>query len=209
MTVWRTGDGSLAVHSAVAADDATMAAIDHLGPVRWIVVPSGYHGMDAPRYLARYPQATVVATAAATPRVARRVPVAGTFALLPDGAVGHEPLDGVPAEAVFIHTADDGRETLVFNDALMNLPPRLPGWRGAVVKLLGSTGGPKVTWTARTFLVKDRPALAAHLRRLAARPALARVIPGHGAIITDAAAARAALTTAAAGLAPPPGAARA
>jgi hypothetical protein len=66
----------------------------------------------------------------------------------------------------------------------MNLPDRLPGVKGALVRLLGSTGGPKVTWTARVGIVDDRRAWADHLRRLAARPALARIIPGHGAIVT-------------------------
>jgi len=65
----------------------------------------------------------------------------------------------------------------------------LPGVRGLVVKLIGSTGGPKVTRTARWFIIKDHAAWAAQLRRFAARPALARVIPGHGAIVTEAASA--------------------
>lgn len=188
MTLWRTADGGLAAHSAVACDADTMAAIDRLGPVRWIVVPSGFHRMDAPAWKARYPDARVVATAAARARVAEVVPVDGDLSLLPTGgAVTWEPLDGVPAEAGFVHTAADGRETLVVNDAFMNLPASLPGVRGLVVKLIGSTGGPKVTRTARWFIVKDRAAWAAHLRRLAARPALARVIPGHGGIVTEAA----------------------
>jgi hypothetical protein len=92
--------------------------------------------------------------------------------------------DGVPHEAVFIHRAPDGGETAICNDAFMNLPDRLPGVKGALVRLLGSTGGPKVTWTARVGIVDDRRAWADHLRRLAARPALARIIPGHGAIVT-------------------------
>jgi hypothetical protein len=77
------------------------------------------------------------------------------------------------------------RETAICNDAFMNLPDRLPGVKGALVRLLGSTGGPKVTWTARVGIVDDRRAWADHLRRLAARPALARMVPGHGAIVTD------------------------
>ena len=60
MTIVRLADGGLAVHSAVACDDATMAAIDRLGPVSFIVVPSGFHRLDAPRYAGRYPQARVV-----------------------------------------------------------------------------------------------------------------------------------------------------
>ena len=105
------------------------------------------------------------------------------------GAVEWAALAGVPSEAVFIHRGDDQRETLVFNDGFMNLPDRLPGVKGWVMKLIGSTGGPKGTWTARTFIVKDRRAYADHLRQLAARPGLARIIPGHGAVLVDGAAA--------------------
>jgi len=186
MTIARLADGGLAVHSAVACDDATMAAIDRLGPVSFIVVPSGFHRLDAPRYAARYPQARVVTMPASRGRVADRVAVAGDYGLLPTGAgFGFQPLAGLPAEAVFIHRAADGGETLIFNDGLMNLPASIPGFKGWVVKLLGSTGGPKVTRTARIGLVKDKRAYADHLRQLAARPDLARIVPGHGAVIVD------------------------
>ena len=199
MTISRVADGGLAVHSAIACDEATMTAIDALGPVRYIVVPSGHHRLDAPAYAARYPDATVVAMPASHARVKQRVAVAGDYGLLPAGApLSYQPLAGLPAEAVFIHRAPDGGETLIFNDGLMNLPQSIPGFKGWLVKVMGSTGGPKVTRTARLALVKDRKAYAAHLRVLAARPRLERVIPGHGAVILDGAAA--ALTTAAHGL---------
>jgi hypothetical protein len=199
MTVARLDDGGLAVHSAVACDEATMAALDALGPVRFIVVPSGYHRMDAPVFATRYPAAKVVAMPASHARVGQRVAVGGDYGLLPAaGSLIHEPLAGVPAEAVFIHRAADGSETLVFNDGFMNLPDRLPGFKGWIVKVMGSTGGPKVTRTARIGLVKDKRAYADHLRRLAARPGLARIIPGHGAVIREGAAA--ALNRAADGL---------
>lgn len=186
MTIARTADGSLAIHSAVACDDATMAAIDRLGPVGTVIVPSGYHRLDAPGFKARYPEARVVAMPASRARVAARVAVDGDLGLLPTGgSLGFEPLAGLPKEAVLIHRAPDGGETLIFNDAFMNLPDRLPGAKGLVVKLIGSTGGPKVTWTARVALVEDKRAYAAHLRALAARPGLVRIIPGHGAVITD------------------------
>lgn len=189
MTVLRTADG-LAVHSAVACDATTMAAIDALGPVRWILVPSGFHRMDAPAFAARYPAARVLAMPASQRRAGERVTLAGDYGLLPTaGPLSYEPLAGMPKEAVFIHTAADGSETLVFNDGFMNLPASLPGFKGWIVKLIGSTGGPKVTRTARLGLVDDKAAYAAHLRRLAARPRLARVVPGHGAIIVDGAAA--------------------
>ncbi len=186
MVVARAADGSLAVHSAVCCDPATMTAIDALGPVRWIVVPSGHHRMDAPPWKARYPDARVVAMAASQVRVAQVVAVDGDYGLLPaGGALSWQALDGVPAEAVLLHRGPDGAVTVVFNDAFMNLPDRIPGFRGFIVKLIGSTGGPKVTRTACWFIVKDRAAYAAHLRRLAELPGLARLVPGHGAVVTD------------------------
>ena len=79
---------------------------------------------------------------------------------------------------------NDGSETLIFNDALMNLPAGLPGAKGLLLKILRETGALKVTITARLALVDDKRAYAAHLRALAARPGLARIIPGHGDLIT-------------------------
>ena len=191
MVIARLADGSLAVHSAVACDEPTMAQIDALGPVRWIVVPSLSHRLDAHAYKTRYPAAKVVTMPAAAAKVRELVEVDGSYDLLPaGGALSWQALDGVPVEAVFVHRDGAGRVTLIFNDGFMNLPDRLPGAKGLVVKLIGSTGGPKVTRTARMFIVKDPKAYAAHLRRLAATPGLVRVVPGHGDLVEgDAAAA--------------------
>ena len=167
-----------------------MAAIDALGPVRWLIVPSGHHRMDAAAFAARYPACQVLAPAGlggprrpAGPRRRRARPAAGR------SVAGGESLDGVPAEAVLVHRAA-GEVTLVFNDSFMNLPDRLPGFRGWVVKVIGSTGGPKVTGPPKWFIVKERAPYAEHLRRLAATPGLARIVPGHGDVVrTEAAAA--------------------
>jgi len=185
MVIARMGDGSLAVHSAVCCSAETVKAIEALGSVGWIVVPSGHHRMDAPPWKARFPAAKVVAMPASQKRVGQVVPVDGDYGALPAGAVTWQPLDGVPAEGVFLHRAPDGAVTAIFNDAFMNLPDRLPGFKGFVVKAMGSTGGPKVTRTAKWFIVKDRPAYAAHLRRLADTPGLARLIPAHGEMVTS------------------------
>jgi hypothetical protein len=200
-TIVRLASGDVLVHNAVACDEPTMAAIDALGPVRWIVVPSRYHKMDAHALASRYPGAAIVTPRGSIDRVREVCRVDGELDLLPaDPSLRWEPLDGVPAEAVLVHTDPDGAVTLVMNDAFMNLPDRLPGWRGLVVKMIGSTGGPKVTRTAKIGIVRDRRTYEAHLRRLAALPKLTRVIPGHGDVIRDAAAATAGLTRAADGL---------
>jgi hypothetical protein len=183
MTVVRLGDGSLAVHSAVCCDAATMAQLDALGPVRWIIVPSGYHRMDAPRFKARYPEARVITMPASRARVGEAVGVDGDHTMLPGGdGVSWQPLDGISKEGVIVHRAG-GKVSLVFNDSFMNLPDRLPGFKGFVVKAIGSLGGPKVTRTAKFALVEDRRRFAAQLRKLADLPGLTTVVPGHGAVI--------------------------
>lgn len=74
--------------------------------------------------------------------------------------------------------------TLVFNDAIFNLPHQ-KGVQGFILRYVTqSTGGPRVTRVGR-FLVKDAAAFRAHLGRLADTPGLARVIMSHGRMVTD------------------------
>lgn len=190
MTILRQSSGELLIHSAVACDEETMAAIDRLGPVGCIIVPSASHTIDAPRYAARYPDARVLCPRPARRLVEKVLPVHGHYDELPTGAaVRVESIDGIPGEGVFIHTDAAGEVTLVFNDALMNLPDHLPGFKGWLTKVMGSTGGLKVTGIARRFIVKDQSAYAAHLRRLAEISGLRRIVVSHGDLILDEAAA--------------------
>ncbi|MEZ4366662.1 MAG: hypothetical protein R2939_10300 [Kofleriaceae bacterium] len=189
MIVVALADGRLVLHSAVCADEPTMAALARLGEIGFVIVPNGFHRLDAAAYKHRFPHALILATPVATRRVAAKVAVDGGLGRLPaDPALGWELLRGAPAEAVFLHRGPGG-VTAIFNDALFNLPDRLPGLAGKVVGLLGSTGGPKVTRIARRFLVRDPVALAEQFRALAALPDLVRAVPGHGAILEGAAAA--------------------
>jgi len=201
MTIARLADGDLVVHNPVAVDDATLAAIHALGRVRWVIVPSGHHGMDADAFAARHRDVTVLAPERSIERVRAKCRVDGPLDELPDDpSLRWDSLPGVPAEAVLVHTEPSGEVSLIFNDAFMNLPDRLPGWRGAIVRMIGSTGGPKVTRTARFFIIGEGREYAAHLRTLADTPRLTRVIPGHGDVIRDAAASVAGLRKAADGL---------
>ena len=183
MIIAQRASGDLVVHGAVCADQATMAAIDRIGPVASVIVPNGFHRLDAAAWKHRFAGARMLAREAARDKVEQKVAVDGDPAELgDDGRVGWVPLLGCPAEGVLLHHGPDGL-TVVFNDAFMNLPDKLPGVKGFVMKLLGSTGGPKVTRIARWFLVENATAHAAQLRELAAREDLRRVVPAHGAII--------------------------
>jgi len=75
--------------------------------------------------------------------------------------------------------------SLVFNDAVFNMPHGR-GLSGFVFKhVTKGTGGPRVTRVFRWLAVKDRAAFRAHLERLAETPGLVRIIVSHHESITD------------------------
>ena len=188
MTIARREDGDLVIHNAMALDDESMARIDAWGRVGFIVVPNGYHRLDARVYKDRYPAARVLCPRGARRKVEEVVAVEGAYEDFPvDPTITFETLDGVgDQEGVMIVRSRDG-VTLVFNDAVFNMPHGrgLSGW--IFRHVTQSTGGPRVSRIAKLFVVKDRAAFRAHLLRLADTPALQRMIVSHHEMVADAA----------------------
>lgn len=186
MTVVKTGAGALVVHNAVALDDAAMKEIDAWGPVETLLVPNGYHRLDAKVFHERYPKARVLCPAGARKKVEEVVPVSGSYDdFAADEAVTLETLDGTAsAEGAVVARGAKGT-TLILNDSLFNMP-HVPGFTGWVLKnVTGSTGGPRVSRIAKMFIVKRKKEFAAHLERLAALPGLARIVVSHHETISD------------------------
>jgi hypothetical protein len=184
MTIARMRDGRLVIHSAVAVAEDTMREIEALGDVAVLLVPSRYHRIDAPRFVQRYPRLRVLCPRGARAHVAQVVRVDGTYEdFAGDERVRLDHVDGVgDAEGVMRVGSEDGT-TLVFNDILFNLPHG-PGLGGAALRLIGSSGGPRVTRIARTFIVKDSRALARRFVALASgAPDLVRIVVSHGDVI--------------------------
>jgi hypothetical protein len=180
MTIARAGSGKLVVHNAMALDDESMKAIDAWGEVAVVLVPNGYHRLDAPAFHARYPKARVLCPAGARKRVQEVVPVSGTYEDLgPDEVVSLQTLDGTKqAEGAMIARGSSGT-TVVLNDLVFNMP-HAPGFTGWVLRhVTGSSGGVRVSRIARWFIVADARELAAHLERLASISDLARVVVSH------------------------------
>jgi len=180
MTLVRLADGRLVVHSAVALDDESMAEIEAWGPPAVLLVPNGYHRLDAPAYLARYPELQVLCPKGSRSKVEEVVRVDGDYDAFPDDpAVSVEHLAGVrKAEGVMIVRSGSGT-TLVFNDAIFNMPHGR-GVAGFIFRhVTGSTGGPRVTRLFRVMAVKDKAAFRDHLLRLAETPDLVRIIVSH------------------------------
>lgn len=191
MLVVRLLSGELLIHNAVATRDDVREAIEALGEPAILVVPNAWHRLDAGRFKARYPSVKVYCPRGTEQKVGTVVPVDGNYedlaALLGDSAgVTVEHLAGMKPgsqEGVFTIASDDG-VSLVFNDAVFN-QPHVPGLFGLIYRLVGSSGGPKVTRVAKLAMLKDTKAFKAQLLRLADTPKLVRVIPGHIDVIRD------------------------
>ncbi|MGE0396953.1 MAG: hypothetical protein AB7T06_09565 [Kofleriaceae bacterium] len=184
MTIAKRANGELVVHNAVAISDKEMAEIEAWGPIKTLVVPSGYHRLDAKVFHDRYPSAQILCPDGATKAVSQAVPVTGSFAQLPpDGAVELANLDGTKdREGVMIVRDGDGT-SLVLNDAVFNMP-HLRGFTGFVLKsITASTGGPKVSRVMKWFVVADKKAFRSHLERLADIPDLRRIVVSHHEVI--------------------------
>jgi hypothetical protein len=185
LSIARLGDGRLVLHNGIALEEPLMQEIEAFGEPSFLLVPGGYHRLDAPAFKHRYPTLKVLCPEGARKKVEEVVAVDGTYADLPaDERVSLHHLDGVSRGEGYLHVRSEGGTSLVFNDVLFNMP-HLPGLQGLVLRLVGSTGGPKVTRVGKLFLVKDRAALRAQLRALADTPDLVRVVVMHGDTVTD------------------------
>jgi hypothetical protein len=187
MTIARMGDGKLVIHSAIALDEDEMKEIEALGEPAFMIVPNGYHRLDARVYHERYPNMRVVAPAGSRKKVEQVVPVDLDIDAFPsDDNVQLAYIDGIgEIEGVMLVRSDDSA-TLVFNDLLFNIPKHGKGIAGFIFRYITrSTGGPRVSNVLRWFVVKDASALRRNLERLADTPDLQRIIVSHHAMIDD------------------------
>jgi hypothetical protein len=189
MTVARMQDGRLLLHNPIALEDALMQELERWGKPAFLVVPNGWHRLDCAVFKERYPEARIVCPAGSRKKVEEVIPVDLTYEAFPgDDTVSLAHVTGIrDMEGVLSVRSDDG-VTLVFNDLVFNVP-HMPGLGGVVMRLLGSSGGPKVTRVMRVLAVKDKHALREHLLALASTPDLVRIVPGHGDVIARDAAA--------------------
>ena len=185
MAIAKRTDGGLVIHNGIVVDEPSIKQIEAWGPIAQIVEPNGWHRLDAKVFHDRYPDAKIIAPAGARKKVEEVVPVHATYAdVAPDSAVRHEYLDGFKeAEGIMVVKDEDGT-TLIFTDAVFNMP-HLHGTKGFVLKhITGSSGGPKVANLVRWFVIKDKKAYRAHLERLAAIPDLRRIVMSHHEVIS-------------------------
>jgi hypothetical protein len=192
MTVARRGDGALVLHSPIALRDAEQRELEAWGTPRFMLVPNGYHRLDAPAYKARYPELAVVAPAGSRAKVQELIAVDLGYDEFPsDQVVQVRTLQGVgELEGVMTVRSADG-VTVVLNDVMFNMDRKRDLLGFLFTTLLGSAPGPRISRLAKWALVKDKEALGAELERLAAMPDLVRLIVSHEKVASGPAAAAA------------------
>jgi hypothetical protein len=178
MTVVRRDDGSLVIHNAIALDDAEMAELQQWGEVRTLIVPNGFHRMDAFVYKQRFPRAKVYCPLGAAKAVSKVVSVDGDYsALESDSTLQVEHLEGMKQAEGVLRVTDDG-VSLVFNDSWLHMEPQ-----GFLTDLmLSPVGVLSMPRFSRLMWLRDRDAFTRQMQRLAA-DGLTRVIVGHGATV--------------------------
>jgi hypothetical protein len=183
MTIVGSKESGLFVHNAVMLDDATFAELDELGKVTGIFVPNRYHDMDGGRFKQRYPDARLFSMPEAAEALKKKFPAIEPLdpaALPPNVTVRAIP--GLKGGENVMEVKTDAGTTQVYTDAFFNLD-HAPGLHGLIVRAIGSSGGFKMTFIGRTFLLDDKKAFLSWLDEQIARKDLVRVIVSHGRIV--------------------------
>jgi hypothetical protein len=180
MSVAKRADDTLVIHNPIALDDAEMQELEAFGKPAYLVVPNAFHRMDSVIYKQRYPTIQVLCPQGARKKVSELVEVAGHLDELPkDSAVELFHLRGLNQKEGALRVRDNGHTSLVFNDALLNIPAR----GGVAGFFMAPTGVLSVPRFMRWVMMKSGAELKAHLTELCASPGLSHVIPGHGPVV--------------------------
>jgi hypothetical protein len=182
MTVLRSDGGGVFLHSPVAMDDATRAAIERLGPVRAIIAPSNCHHLfvgDAQRAFPSAPTYGAEGIAAKRPDLHLDALIGNDPPALWAGQMDQVVIGNrIMREVDFLHRAS---RTLVVTDLIENFRDETPGTnrmlRG-VIKLLGMWGRPAPAPELRWF-TRDRKAAREALEKILAWD-FDRIVLAHG-----------------------------
>jgi hypothetical protein len=182
MAIARLADGRLVFFNAIPMDDATLAEVRAWGTPAFLVIPHGFHKIDAHAFREKL-GVKVVAPREAQKRVQAVVQLDGDLDLLPsDPSLTIERVGGSKGEALMLVRSGGGaRTSVVFCDLYMHMQGKMP-FVPRVIFGFGSE--PQIAprmW--RWMFMKDRAAVRAYVDQLASLPGLVRLVPSHGAIV--------------------------
>ncbi len=179
-TVVRLASGGLWLHSPIAIDDPTAAALAELGPVEHIVAPSLLHHLFAAAARERWPAATLHAPASLVskqPKLAIDRPLAED-SRWPELAIVQ--IAGAPSidEHIFVHRPSG---TLIVTDLLFNVHEVAGVMSPLILRMVGAWRKLAQSRVWRSA-VKDRGAAKASVERLRTLD-FGRLVPAHGEVV--------------------------
>jgi hypothetical protein len=183
MTVIRLPGGGLWIHSPVRLEAAVRAAVEALGPVRFLVAPNLMHHIHMKDWAAAYPEARVMAL----PGLRRKQPELRIDVELgdtPDAGYGEvitqHRVGGIPRveEFVFLHRPS---RTLLVTDLAFHIRESSSWLTRTYLRLCGTYGKLAPTILFKS-LVKDRAALRASLNTVLSLE-FDRVVVCHGEVL--------------------------
>lgn len=185
MIVLQLRSGELLLHSVVAVDSPTLAALAALGTVAYIVIPHAGHQLDAGFYRDRFPQAKVLAPDSARPAVVTRGRLDATVeTVLPGlGFTLHLAPATRSPEYVYEWPLPSGGRLLMLSDLLggTDAADRSSFQGRTVTSFLTAARAPLgVTRIYRLAMVKDLAAVRGFAHRLADIPDIRLITVSHG-----------------------------
>jgi hypothetical protein len=184
MCVIKRSNGELDFFHAVPLDDATLAEVKAWGTPTRLVIGHDNHGVDAHAFRDKLGLKLFGPKENAEGLRARWGDV-GTLEDIPkDAVVQYFSCAGTKRGDATALVHSGGQASLLFSDAFMNIRTGPFSMR-----LAGFTGGPKIPFVFRTLFVKDKAALKTHLDKLAGTEGLAYLVPCHGDLVSQDAAA--------------------
>ena len=185
MTVVRLADARLVVYSAIALDEAEMAALDAYGRPAYLVVPSDKHRLDAKIWKDRYPALQVVAPEGARTKVEEVVAVDTMAPDFDDPNVQFMAVPGTHGHEAALVVRTPRGTTLVLNDIVGNIRDAA-GFAGWLLHLAGFAGKEaQIPQVVRIAVIDDTKALRAQLLLWSEIDTLVRILVSHGSPIED------------------------
>jgi hypothetical protein len=180
MFLARLPDDGLLIYSAVALNEAGLAAMERLGRPSVMVVPHPFHIMDAPFYKARYPDLKVVAMPDAQARMGDLKADAMPDQVLPGLGIGFHVVPGLKYAEIALESPVEGGHALLVTDVVGQNEAKTP----FLMKILGPPGGAGVARIVRWRQILDRAKVRDFLRERAAAEGLRLLAGCHGGVVT-------------------------
>jgi len=192
MTVARLADSRLVIHNGIALEEPLLRELLAWGKPAFLLVPNGYHRLDAPAWKRRFPELRVLAPRGSHAKVSKVVQVDGSYDDFPACDEVHltHLLGTAEREGSMQVRSRDG-VTVVLNDIVFNMDKKRDLLGFLFTTLMGSAPGPRISRLSKLALVKDRALLKRELSALADLPGLTRLIVAHEKVAHGAEARRA------------------